>query len=373
MPLQTTNFQCPACTGPLHFVGSSGKLQCDYCGSSFTVQEIEALYGDKLDQAAEAGTQAAQQQAPESDSESWDYAAAGSDWGEEGIGMKAYTCPSCAAQLICDATTAATSCPYCGNPTVVPSQFSGYLKPDYILPFKLSQQDAVAALKTYYRGKKLLPKAFTDQNHIEEIRGVYVPFWLFDGVADTDMSFNASRSHVQRAGNQRITTTEHFVIQRSGYVEFSRIPVDASTKMPDSHMDSIEPFDYSQIKPFSTAYLPGFLADIYDVEPEKCAERADRRAVNTAEQLVAATVSGYSSVVPTSKRIRLRRGKVSYALLPVYMLSTRWNGKNFLFAMNGQTGKLIGDLPVSAERYWSWFARIALPVTAGLAALLYFL
>ena len=366
---QITNYQCPSCTGPLHYDGTIGKLRCDYCGSTFTVQEIEALYADKVEQAQQAAAQAAQSAEAET---AWDYDAAGSEWGSESSGMKAYNCPSCGAELICDATTAATSCPYCGNPTVVPAQFQGFLKPDYIIPFTLDKKAAVAALKEYYRGKKLLPRAFDDQNHIEEIKGVYVPFWLFNGKADVDIQFAATRVRSHISGDKEITETDHFAVRRAGSVSFSRIPVDASSKMPDAHMDAIEPFDYSALKPFSMAYMPGFLADVYDVEARDCEARADERAANTAEEIIANTVAGYSSCVPTGKNIRLRRGEVNYALLPVWLLSTRWNGRNFLFAMNGQTGKLIGDLPVSAERYWSWFARIGIPVAAGLAALLHF-
>ena len=149
--------------------------------------------------------------------------------------------------------------------------------------------------------------------------------------------------------------------------------MDGSRRMPDAHMDAIEPFDYSALKPFSPGYLPGFLANKFDVEQDECARRADERAARTAEQVVAATANGgFATCVPTGKSIRLRRGEVRYALLPVWMLSTRWNDQNFLFAMNGQTGRLIGDLPVSKRRYWGYFAGIALPVAGALAALLYF-
>ncbi len=376
MPSQITNYQCPRCTGPLHYAGSSGMVECDYCGSSFTVQEIEALYADKIEQAEQTGVATAQQQTADAEADydaDWDCDSAGSEWGADAAGMKQYSCPSCGAELICDATTAATSCPYCGNPTVVPAQFHGGLKPDYILPFKLSKEQAVQALTKYYKGKKLLPKTFADSNHIEEIKGVYVPFWLFNGEADVEMNFAATRVYTSRRGNQRITETDHFDLLRGGRVSFSRIPVDASTKMPDSHMDAIEPFDYTDLKPFSTAYLPGFLADIYDVPPQSCASRADERATNTAKHIVENTVSGYSTCTPTSARVRLRRGRVDYALMPVWMLSTRWNGKSFLFAMNGQSGKLIGDLPVSTGRYWARFAGIAAPIAAALAALMFFL
>ena len=191
--------------------------------------------------------------------------------------MRAYSCPSCGAELICDESTAATSCPYCGNPTVVPGQFSGQLKPDFIIPFKLSKEDAVKALKNHYKGKILLPKSFTQENHVQKIQGVYVPFWMFDGEAEGDACYEATRSHTYRSGDYEITKTEHYDVYRAGFLSFEKIPADASSKMPDDHMDSIEPYDYQELKPFSTAYLPGFLADKFDVTVEQCLQRADQR------------------------------------------------------------------------------------------------
>ena len=324
MSTQITNFQCPACTGPLHFDGESGKLKCEYCGSLFSVKEIEALYGEKIDQAAENAQAAAVETEPVtnvSGDGSWDWDTAGDDWGEEAAHLKTYNCPSCGAELICDETTVATSCPYCGNPTVVPGQFTGMLKPDYILPFKLDKEAAVRALKQYYQGKKLLPRSFRSDNHIEEVKGVYVPFWLFDATADADLQFSATQV---------------------------------------------------RSKPFSAAYLPGFLADKYDMDADECERRADHRAGNTAEDIIRSTVTGYSTCTTVGKDIRVHRGNVKYAMLPVWMLATRWKGKSFLFAMNGQTGKLIGDLPVAKDLYWSWFARIALPIAAAIGAFLHF-
>ncbi|MBR1660057.1 MAG: hypothetical protein IJ705_07050 [Oscillospiraceae bacterium] len=377
MPSMITNYKCPACTGPLHFVGSSGKLECEYCGSVFDVKEIEALQAQEEAKAEaafqkeEAKAEAAH--AAQSGGEEWDTSSLDSDWGAAGAGMKAYNCPSCGAELICDETTAATSCPYCGNTTIVPGQFAGTLKPEFILPFKLDKAAAVAALKRHYEGKRLLPKTFTDGNHIEEIKGVYVPFWLFDGTADASAEFEATRSLTRREGNYRVTTTEHFDVHRAGTLSFQKVPVDASSHMPDSHMDSIEPYDYSGLKPFSTAYLPGFLADKYDISAEESASRADQRCEATAVNALAATVQGYEMVLPRNQNVRLRRGKVHYALLPVWMLSTTWNDQTFLFAMNGQTGKLVGNLPVDKGRFWTRVASIAAPVAAVVAALTYFL
>ncbi len=357
MPAQTVNYQCPACTGPLHFSGETGALQCDYCGSTYSPAEIEALYETK-----EAKAEAAFQEAEEAGQE--DYS-----WTPEG--MRAYSCPSCGAELVCDTTTAATSCPYCGNPTVVPGNFSGTLKPDYIIPFKLNKDDAVAALKKYYKGKKLLPKVFSKENHITELQGVYVPFWLYDGIAQGRISANCELVRSWTEGDYEITETEHFRAERAGNVSFQRIPVDGSTKMPDNHMDSIEPYDYGEMTDFSTAYLPGFLAEKYDVDAKASQNRATDRMKNSLEGMLLGTMNGYTAKTVTNKNIGCREVNTKYALLPVWMLHTKWQGKDYLFAMNGQTGKLIGDLPVSKGRFAAWMAGIAVPLMALTTAVIY--
>ena len=384
MPTQVTNYQCPACTGPLHYSAKSGKLECDYCGSSFDVAEIEALYARKEAEAAAAkqaadakaeAAQAAKAEAAEAAAASggWDTSDLSRDWGAEADGLRVYSCPSCGAELICDQSTAATACPYCGNPAIVPGQFSGALRPDYILPFRLSKDDAVQALRAHYKGKPFLPRSFTSVNHIEQIQGVYVPFWLFDGGAEGAASYRASNTNVYETGDYEITETRHYHVVRAGSLAFEKIPVDASSKMPDDHMDSIEPFDYAQLRPFSTAYLPGYLADKYDVTIDDSRDRADTRCRETLAQALRDTVIGYGACVTEREDIALRRGKVHYALLPVWMLSTKWRGQDFLFAMNGQTGKLVGDLPTDRGRFWGMFAAIAAPLTVALTAILQFL
>ena len=384
MPTQVTNYQCPACTGPLHYSAKSGKLACDYCGSSFDVAEIEALYARKEAEAAAAkqaadakaeAAQAAKAEAAEADAASggWDTSDLSRDWGAEADGLRVYSCPSCGAELICDQSTAATACPYCGNPAIVPGQFSGALRPDSILPFRLSKDDAVQALRAHYKGKPFLPRSFTSANHIEQIQGVYVPFWLFDGGAEGAASYRASNTNVYETGDYEITETRHYHVVRAGSLAFEKIPVDASSKMPDDHMDSIEPFDYAQLRPFSTAYLPGYLADKYDVTIDDSRDRADTRCSETLAQALRDTVTGYGACVTEREDIALRRGKVHYALLPVWMLSTKWRGQDFLFAMNGQTGKLVGDLPTDRGRFWGMFAAIAAPLTVALTAILQFL
>ena len=357
MPEQLTNYQCPNCNGPLRFDPVSSKLKCDSCGSTFTVDEIDKVFFEKNQEAVSVDAEKKQQENAEL--LQWDE--------EEAKNMRAYNCPSCGAQLISDANTAATRCPYCGNPTVVPAQFEGSLKPDYVIPFKLIKEDAVKELKNFYKGKPFLPKAFTESNHIEEIKGVYVPFWLYDGTVDAHLRGSATTSSSYETDDEIVTTTRHFRIERDGTVEFQKVPADGSSKMPDDFMDSIEPFDYKDLVPFQMSYLPGYLADKYDVSVEEDAERVNQRIKNTTISLLEETVTGYQTYVSDKTKTTITPGTVHYAFLPVWLLSTQYQGKNYLFAMNGQTGKMIGDdLPIDKTKM---ILRFLLITVIGIALL----
>ncbi|MDO5132504.1 MAG: hypothetical protein Q4D81_05945 [Eubacteriales bacterium] len=408
---QVTTYQCPACTGPLHFDGKIGKLKCDYCGSTYTTQEIEKLFAAKNESAVQAHMQAQQKAEAEAAAGAQGAAAGGSaasagtgaaggghtaaagsagtsaagsaaagsasagasggtysgtsggasaagtasGWGNDAAKMRAYNCTSCGAELICDETTAATSCPYCGNNTIIPGQFSGTQKPDYVIPFQYEKKDAINALKHYYKGKTLLPGSFNNSNHLEEIKGVYVPFWLFSGHVDASGVYDARQDEVFRQGEFQVTRSRHYEVDREGTISFSRVPVDASTKMPDDLMDSIEPFDYRSITEFSLSYMPGYLANKYDVSQKESARRAEDRARNSARDALDATVRGYTSFNTRRHDETIYNDKTEYAVFPVWLLSTRWQGQNFLFAMNGQTGRMTGNLPVSKAKQTLWF------------------
>ena len=323
MASEVKSYQCPSCTAPLRYDEKSGKLVCDFCGSSYEIGQLE----DRC-QESEAETL----------------------WDDEDL--CAYVCPSCGAELICEKTTTATACPYCGNPAVVPGQLSGALKPEFVLPFQVSRDQAVAALHKHY-GKYnfYLPKLFRSENQVQKVQGVYVPFWLFDATVEGAGSYDASASVTTRRGDYEITRTMHYDVRREGSARFQKIPVDGSQKMPDNYMDSLEPFDYSQLKPFSTGYLPGFLADRFDVSAEDSTPRMESRCQETLETLLRQDIN-HMMVVPRDFRTRVQEKTAHYALLPVWLLSTKWGDKTYLFAMNGQTGKFVGELPTSPALFW---------------------
>ena len=286
--------------------------------------------------------------------------AAGTEWTEgERAGLRIYTCQTCGGEIVADETTGATECPFCGNPVVMTGQFAGDLKPDLVIPFKHDKKAAIAALERHYMGKKLLPKVFQRENHIKEVKGLYVPVWLFDTDADAHVRYRAIRVRTWRDSNYDYTETSHYSVTRQGSLGFANVPVDGSTKMDDALMESIEPFDISGAVDFQTAYLSGYLADKYDVDSEASVERANQRIKQSTADAFADTVNGYTSFEAVSTNVRLNNGRARYALYPVWILNTQWNGQKFTFAMNGQTGKVVGDLPMDKGAYYKWLLGVA--------------
>jgi DNA-directed RNA polymerase subunit RPC12/RpoP len=332
-------------------------MKCPYCDTEFEMETLLA-YDAELSQET-------------ADDMTWENAAGG-EWTEgESEPLQVYVCQSCAGEIIADVHTGATACPYCGSPVVMMGQFAGDLKPDYVIPFKLDKQAAVEALKKHTAGKRLLPKVFADENHIQEVKGVYVPVWLFDTLATADMRWRGTRIRTWSDSDYHYTETSHYSITRGGTMKFSSVPVDGSTKMNDTLMESIEPFDFSEAVDFQTAYLSGYLADKYDVDAETSVKRVNARIRSSTEEAFAQTVRGFTTVHQEGCHVNLENSVAKYALYPVWLLTTRWNGENFLFAMNGQTGKFVGDLPLDKKAMWKWFFGIAGAVSAACFAISY--
>ena len=254
-------YKCPCCGGAIAFDSTLQKMKCPYCDTEFEMETLKD-YDAEL-------------QNERQDQMEWE-TAAGSDWQEgETDGLRSYVCKSCGGEIVGDANTAATACPFCGNPVVMMGQFSGALKPDLVIPFKLDKKAAKAGLMKHLAGKRLLPKIFKEQNHIDEIKGIYVPFWLFDTDVDAQIRYRATRVRTWSDKDYNYTETSHFMAHRGGSIGFEHVPVDGSTKMADDLMESIEPYDFSEAVDFRTAYLAGYLADKYDVTAEASIDRAN--------------------------------------------------------------------------------------------------
>lgn len=355
-------YKCPCCGGAIAFDSTIQKMKCPYCDTEFEMDVLKGYDAELQDE--------------EADNMDWE-TTAGGEWEEgETDGLRTYVCKSCGGEIVGDANTAATSCPFCDNPIVMMGQFSGTLKPDLVIPFKLNKKAAKEGLVKHLTGKRLLPKIFKDQNHIDEIKGVYVPFWLFDTDVDAKVRYKATKVRTWSDSNYNYTKTSYFMVHRGGSIGFEDVPVDGSTKMADDLMESIEPFNCAEAVDFQTAYLAGYLADKYDVTAEESIDRANERVKKSTEQAFAETVIGYETVTAENTSVQFHGGKARYALYPVWLLNTTWNGNRYTFAMNGQTGKFVGDLPVDKAAATRWTLVLAGAFTAltyGAATLLHFL
>ena len=349
-------FKCPNCDGGIEFSSGEQKMKCPYCDSEFEIESLMA-YQAELDKQYE-------------DDMTWD--TGGNEWqAGEADGLRVYCCNSCGGEVVADETTGATECPFCGIPVIMTGQFAGSLRPDLVIPFQLDKKAAMTILLNHYKGKVLLPKVFKDENHVKEVKGIYVPVWLFDADADAQVQYKTTRIRHWSDSNYRYTETNHYMVTRAGDIGFQHVPVDGSSKMDDTLMESIEPFDIGGAVDFRTAYLSGYLADKYDVDAAASIGRANERIKRSTEEAFAATVTGYNTVVPVSSNIKLNNSKAKYALFPVWMLNTQWKGKKFPFAINGQTGKIAGDLPMDMGAFWRWLLGVSGAVSAAVFAISY--
>ena len=351
--MSTATYTCPCCGAPLSFSGESGKLECASCGNSYELDAIQALTSAESVDRLEFENQA----------ESFD--------ASEAAQMQAYICKGCGAELLTEDTTTATECPYCGSPTILPERIEGGVKPEKVIPFKVTKEEAQKQFEEYFKGKRLLPNVFLQsRNRIAEMRKLYVPYWLFDCDAQANIVYDAEKRNTERKGDWEITRTRYYLVRRSGRMGFDSIPVDGSEKLDDKITESLEPYDLSAAVPFQPAVLAGALADQADVEAKDCEKRAVERVETSVSQAMRDTVTGYSSVSERSRSIYSENGRATPVLMPVWLITTQKEGKTYTFAINGQSGKLTCDVPADTKKSLLWGGGVFAGVLAVIALIL---
>ena len=326
--------KCPGCGAPLLYVTKLAKWKCDFCDSEYTLSDLKRLGVIKEENENK----------------------------EENVTYDTYLCKDCGAEIIADENTASTFCLYCGNTAILKSKLSGEFKPDLLIPFKVVKEDAINAFKGLKKGRPLLPKDFVSEKNIEKITGLYVPFWLYDITCSGNVSARATKINSWVVGNTHYTKTDTYKVERDLSVGYKRVPVDGSEKFADDIMNTIEPFDYNGLVEYNHAYLSGFLAEKYDVSKEKAYNDAKKRALNSTLTEAKSSIIGYSSVNVTGNTLKDSLNDTKYALLPVFMVNVKYKDKYYLFAMNGQTGEFVGNMPISVPKAFVYTISIFLGV-----------
>lgn len=353
MDIRTVTYQCPRCNAALEFDNSLGKFRCFYCDGIFDEQQIKSLFKEN-------------EQMPLEENEPTLNAEQQED--EEFSGQSAlYSCPNCGAGVICDSLTASTRCHFCHTPVILSGRLSGDFKPDMIIPFSTTREQAQNSFNNYIKGKFLLPKGFKNNLKINGISALYVPYWLKSGLTDATMTAEGKIIRTWRTGDTVHTHTKIYNVLREAELAFIRVPCDGSKRIDDSLMESIEPFSYSGLKPFSMSYLSGCAAEKYDVTKEEAAQRIDERIREAAAEVLKKDASAYTSLSNIRSSIAFRQQACVYALLPVWFLNYTYKGKDYAFAMNGQTGAMFGELPVSRLKSFFLGAGIFIFLIAAIA------
>ena len=327
--------KCLTCGADLMFNPTLQKWKCEWCDSEFTEKDLGV---DNLEEPVSSAIET-----PES---------------IENPDIKVYRCSYCGAEVVTDNVTAATFCVYCQRPITLGSQLSGEFKPAVIIPFQNTKEQALNAFKDYLKGKRFLPNEYKNNQNIEKLTGVYIPFWLYDGEVSFNVHGEGDIVTTRRSGEYMIKKTDIYSIAREGQIKIDNIPVDASTRTPSDVMDSIEPFEFSKLINFSTNYLSGFLAERYDDDKENLYERAKTRFEGSAENKIRESLRKYSAVRRKIDKKRVDNVSSKYGLLPVWLLYSTFKDKQYIYAMNGQTGKIIGDLPTDSGKIFKFWLTV---------------
>lgn len=320
------HYKCPNCGANMKFDATTGKLTCHSCGREDNIETFPEEFIRTTFSEDDA---------------------------------KEYHCENCGAVLITEKETSATTCSFCGAGVVLLDRLSGELAPAKVIPFTISKEQAIKAFKTWCKNGLLTPSDFMTADRIKGITGMYVPFWLYDLNSRVQVNALGTRVRTYTKGDYRYTETSHYDIYRDITLDYLKIPVDASEKMKDELMDRLEPYNYDGIKDFKTPYLAGYIAEKYNYDDMELLPRAKSKISNYIENYIYSTVTGYSSVRFREKDINITQKTAYYTLLPVWILFYDYNKTEYIFAMNGQTGKVVGKPPISQGKILGWFGKIS--------------
>jgi DNA-directed RNA polymerase subunit RPC12/RpoP len=350
---ETIEHKCPNCGGSLIFDPNSQTVTCKYCGTEIDVtalteqdEILDQFEGDFSHNTKELF----------------------SDDGEFST-YNIYQCGSCASQIICDENTTSTICPFCDSPVILSGRLSGVLKPNYVIPFKDDGSKIKTLLENYLKKKILLPSAFKKEKRAEDIHSVYVPYWVYDTEVYAKLRFRGVRVRTWISGDYKYTKTSHYRVVREGKIAFDRIPVDGSSRMPDDLLESLEPYNFAEAVPFQTGYLSGYLAEKYDLDQDVCNKRAQERIKQGTIDAFKSTIYDVTNVFLTNSSFQTLDHKVDYCLYPVWLFNVHWNNKIFPYGVNGQTSKIIGNLPVSEIKLFLFCLIVWAGLFTGLSLL----
>ena len=344
------SFKCPNCDGELIFDPATQKYKCEYCISTFTQEELDEMTPEESTE-KHLGASSGCTEETDSTGVNFDANVRNNSTGAAGKeDAVMYTCPSCGAEIITDATTAATFCYYCHNPVILGGRLSGEFLPDKIIPFEITKENAVKKFLEYVGKKKFIPKSFFSKQQIESITGVYFPYWNYSADVENVMQGDARNVRVWTTGDIRYTETKYYHVSRHGVVSLTNLTENALQKANAELARGVMPYNFEKMQDFNMGYLSGFMAEKRDIEKEGLTEVMQGLAKNYTDKMMRDTIK-YSHVNIENSQMSFRGEEWSYCLLPVWTITYKGkNGKIYYYSMNGQTGEVCGELPVDHKK-----------------------
>ncbi|WP_438349836.1 TFIIB-type zinc ribbon-containing protein [Paenibacillus sp. FA6] len=324
--MSVIEYKCPNCGSGMVFDSKTGMLSCHSCGREDNIEQLPDPMSPNVFSENE---------------------------------VMEYHCNSCGAVIMTEAETAATVCSFCGSAVVIGDRLSGTLAPAMVIPFSISKEEAMNAFRKWCKNGRLTPNDFMTADRIEGITGLYVPFWLYELHNKVEVHGHGTKVRTYRKGDYQITETQHFDVYRKIRLNYVKVPIDAAEKMNDELMDKLEPFPYGKLKEFKTPYLAGYIAEKYSYDDKELFPRAKEKIKEYINSYIQSATSGYTTMSFTNKQIDTRVKQADYVLLPVWMVHYDYNKSKYTFAMNGQTGKIVGKPPISKAKVTVWFASIS--------------
>lgn len=318
--MSAISIKCPNCDGELIFDPGTQKYKCEYCNSLFSQEETMPTEEESV------------------------------GLSESSAGVL-YTCPSCGAEIVTDATTAASFCYYCHNPVILKGRLEGEFLPDQIVPFSIDKEKAKNEFLRFFQKKKFIPKAFFQKKQMDHLSGIYFPYWNYRVSMKGHMAAKGTNVRKWRSGDLEYTETSFYEIEREGNMEFTNLMRNALKKANHELAKGVFPYRMEEARPFTIGYLSGFQAEKRDIEKWEIQSSLRQETEQYAQTMLRESIQGYQSVTGVRSSCDARSEQYAYTLLPIWTLT--YHGKDnkiYYYSMNGQTGKVWGKLPIDYKK-----------------------
>ncbi|MBR2036351.1 MAG: hypothetical protein IKJ16_07365 [Agathobacter sp.] len=325
------NYNCKHCGAVLYWEPNAGCLKCNFCENIYQISDFEdqTVLEDEVKEESLDENYVAQEVTED---------------------MVVYECKTCAGEVVVLNTTMATICPYCGEAISITSKSVGEFRPELLIPFTRDKKEIMETYKGYVSKSLLTPKEFKEQHTIEKIQGLFVPFYLHTMTNRARNGFQGEIVSSSRIGNDKVMTHRLYDLSLDARGTYKRIPTDASKRIDNALMDSVEPFQYEALEQYNPAYMAGFMAEQVDDSKEDMKTRACDRCSEAMQEKARNSFSKYQSLSEAGSSNFYEDYESEYVMLPVWMLHVGHKDKKYTFAVNGQSGKVVGHLPIDKAK-----------------------